>query len=84
MERQVINSIECDKCHIMFDVATEDIEWEHLNNMGVCESEPKTTQEGLLQKLACPYCGKENNIAFEQRSLPNGDVTFTEVRLLEI
>ena len=32
MGRQVINKIECGKCHREFDVATEDIEWEHLTD----------------------------------------------------
>lgn len=83
MGRQIINDIECCKCHKQFDVATEDIEWERLNDMGVCEVAPKTKQEGLLQKVTCPYCGKKNNIAYEQRTLLNGKVVFSEVKSLE-
>lgn len=37
MGRQVINNIECGFCHKDFDVATEDIEWEHQNDAGATE-----------------------------------------------
>ena len=40
MGRHVINQIECAKCHKMFDVATEDIEWERYR-LRLCGADMK-------------------------------------------
>ena len=39
MAREIINSIKCGFCHEKFDVATEDIEWEHINDAGETDTD---------------------------------------------
>lgn len=64
MGRQVINTIECAKCHKVFDVATEDIEWEHLTDAGETDDNSGIHDYHVFQKVRCPYCYKVNNIVF--------------------
>ena len=53
MGRQVINQIECAKCHKMFDVATEDIEWEHLSDAGETEEDNTIHDFNVFQTVDC-------------------------------
>ncbi|MBP1542160.1 MAG: hypothetical protein ILA25_08365 [Prevotella sp.] len=62
MGRQVINQIECAKCHKLFDVATEDIEWNHLNDAGETEDDSTIHDFNVFQTVECPYCGRENKV----------------------
>lgn len=83
MGREVINKIECAKCHKMFDVATEDLEWEHATEMEAGETKSGYPETRIMQKIECPYCKKENTIAY--KGIHNTDTgTYThEVYSLE-
>lgn len=76
MGRQIINNIECAKCHKMFDVATEDLEWEHADEMEADDSVSGYPETHIMQKIECPYCGKENTIVYKGiRNTDNGTYT---------
>lgn len=64
MGRQVINNIECAYCKKEFDVATEDIEWEHLTDAGETDDNSGIHDYHVFQKVSCPHCDKDNNIIF--------------------
>lgn len=84
MERQVINKIECAKCHKEFDVATEDIEWEHLTDAGEKDDNSGIHDYYVVQKVSCPYCDKLNNIVFVAQGKSEAHLDTMEVVLLEI
>lgn len=83
MGRQVINQIECAKCHKMFDVATEDIEWEHLSDAGETE-EDNTIHFNVFQTVDCSYCGKENKIVLYAKGKSAAVLDTMKVVSLEI
>jgi hypothetical protein len=62
MGRTVIDYTECAFCHKKFDVATEDLDWGSETDMGEREDNPSLHDYTLFQKLACPKCGKENDM----------------------
>ena len=64
MGRQVINKIDCPYCHKEFDVATEDIEWEHVTDAGETEDNSGIHDYHVFQKVSCPHCDKLNNIIY--------------------
>ena len=84
MGRQVINKIKCAKCGRMFDVATEDLEWEHAVEMEAGDSKSGYPETGIMQKIECPHCKNENTIVY--KSIHNTDTeTYThEVYSLEL
>lgn len=67
MGRQVINQIECGYCHKMFDVATEDLEWEHMKDIGERDDDPALHDFAISQIVECPHCGKENDILYKTK-----------------
>lgn len=67
MGRQVINNIECGFCHKDFDVATEDIEWEHLNDAGATEENSTIHDFSVFQTVDCPHCYSKNQIVFHAK-----------------
>ena len=84
MGRQVINQIECAKCHKMFDVATEDIEWEHLSDAGETEEDNTIHDFNVFQTVDCSYCGKENKIVLQARGKSAAELDTMKVVSLEI
>ena len=85
MGRQVINNIECVKCHKEFDVATEDIEWEHLEDAGESDVHPGMKDYHVWQKIKCPKCGYANQIIYCETSNQNtGHLAKQEVISMEI
>ena len=83
MGRQVINSIECGKCHKEFDVATEDIEWEHLNDAGETEDDSTMHDFNVFQTIKCPHCGKENKIVMEAKGKSGAEINQIQVLSLK-
>lgn len=67
MGRQIINSIDCGFCHKNFDVATEDIEWEHLSYAGETEEDSTIHDYSVFQTVDCPHCGKPNKIVLHAK-----------------
>ena len=84
MGRQIINMIECGKCHKQFDVATEDIEWEHLNDAGETEENSTIHDFNVFQTVNCPYCGSENKIVFHAKGKSAVGLDSMKVISLEI
>lgn len=87
MARQIINSIECGFCHSFFDVATEDIEWEHLKDHGECDDNSALHDFAVWQNVCCPHCGKDNNILYKTigksaDNIQNGEVISMEIGTL--
>lgn len=66
MGREVINKVECAKCHKMFDVATEDLEWEKADTIEAKESKSRLRETHIMQKIECPHCKKENTIVYKE------------------
>lgn len=67
MGRTVINSIECGHCHKKFEVATEDLEWEKLIDLGECDDNHPQHDYAINQKVVCPHCHKENSILMKAK-----------------
>lgn len=64
MGKQVINNIKCAKCHRDFDVATEDLEWEHAHEIEAGDSPSGFPETGIMQEIKCPHCSKANTIIY--------------------
>lgn len=79
MGRQIINSIKCGRCHKEFDVATEDIEWEHLTDAGEVEDDSPIHDYGVFQIVECPYCYGKNKIVFCAKGKPDSDFCTMDV-----
>ena len=83
MGRQIINDIECGFCHKAFDVATEDIEWEHLNDAGETEDDSAIHDYSVFQTVDCPHCGKENKIVLHAKGKSEASLYTLKVFSLE-
>lgn len=79
MGRKVINSIECKRCHNKFDVATEDIEWEHLEDRGECDEDNSLHDYGIWQNAICHHCNEKNKILVKARGKSKTDLDEIEV-----
>ena len=84
MGRQLINMIECSKCHKEFDVATEDIEWEHLTDAGETEEDVSVHDFNVFQNIDCPYCGKDNKIVLQAKGRASSELESITVVSLDI
>lgn len=84
MGRQAINSIECGFCHKDFDVATEDIEWEHQIDAGETEEDSTIHDFSVFQTVDCPYCGKANKIVMHAKGKSESQFDTMEVISLEL
>ena len=84
MGRQVINQIECAKCNKMFDVATGDIEWEHLNDAGETENDSIIHDFNVFQTVECPYCGRENKVVMHAKGQSADNLDTMKVASLDI
>lgn len=82
MGREIINKIACNKCSREFDVATEDIEWEHLDALGENDDNPALKDFGLIQKFSCPYCGTTQKIAFS--AIGGNEGHFSEMKVVSL
>lgn len=83
MARHVINQIECGYCHKYFDVATEDLEWEHTKDVGEREDNPDLHDYAISQKVTCPHCGKANDILYKSIGSSSTDIDSHEVMSME-
>ena len=83
MGRQIINSIECGYCHKTFKVATEDLEWEHIVDIGERDDDATLHDFAISQKVDCPHCGKANNIIYKTVGHSDMDLQEGEVMSME-
>ena len=67
MGREIINVIECGYCHKEFDVAAEDIEWEHQVDAGETDEDSSVHDYNVFQAVDCPHCGKQNKIVMHAK-----------------
>ena len=84
MGKQVINQIECTKCHKMFDVATEDIEWNSLKDAGEIEEDSSIHDFYVSQTIDCPFCGKRNKVMMHAKGKSDAELNSMKVDSLEI
>lgn len=84
MGRQKINQIECGYCHKNFDVATEDLEWENMKDVGERDDDPTLHDFAISQTVVCPNCGKENNILYKTKGRSAMDHEKGEVLSMEV
>ena len=86
MGREVINKIKCAKCGREFDVATEDLEWEHAVESEAGDTKSGYPETGIMQKIECPNskCRYKNTIVY--RGIHNTDTgtCMQEVYSLEL
>lgn len=82
MGREIINTIECIKCHRTFDVATEDIEWEHLSDAGETEEDSAIRDYSVFQTVQCPHCGKDNKIVMHARG--KSEAAFDTLKVISL
>ena len=66
MAKQLINKVQCRYCGQVFDVNTEDIEWERVNDLGENDQHAPLHDYGYIQKMKCPNpeCGKDIMIVY--------------------
>ena len=84
MGKQLINQVECEHCGKMFDVNTEDIEWENVADLGVNEEHAPLHDYVNMQTTECPYCGKENTIVYKAiEDLQTGTIHSQEVKVID-
>ena len=83
MAREIINQIECGNCHKNFDVATEDIEWEHITDVGEREDNSELHNYAISQKVTCPHCGKANDVLYKSIGRSSTDIDTQEVFSME-
>ena len=82
MGRQVINDITCANCKRNFNVATEDIKWEHLEQIG--ESNDNGINDYFVnQSVVCPHCHHDNKILFKAKGKTPEDLDKFEVISME-
>ena len=84
MGRQIINSITCCNCNTQFDVATEDIEWEHISDIGETEENSGIHDFKVSQTVECPHCGKKNKILMHAKGKTADQLDSIEVISMEI
>lgn len=84
MGKQVLDTIECCKCHRMFDVATENIEWEHISDAGETEENARIHDFKLSQTVICPHCGNANKILLHAKGESADQLETVEVISLEV
>lgn len=78
MGREVINKIKCAKCGQVFDVATEDLEWERAVESEAGDAKSGYPETGIMQEIECPNpkCRHKNTIVY--RGIHNTDTgTYT-------
>ena len=83
MGRQVINKIECGKCHREFSVSTEDIEWEHLIDAGEVEDGSPIHDYGVFQSVECEHCGAKNKVVLLAKGKSEADFDTMKVISLD-
>ena len=84
MGRTIINTIYCSKCSREFDVATEDIEWERINDAGETEEDRSIHDYNVFQTVECPYCGKKNSIVMHAKGESDEQLNTLEVISLDV
>lgn len=84
MGRRIINTIVCGKCHQEFDVATEDIEWEHLTDAGEVEDDSPIHDFNVFQTVDCPHCDSKNQIVFHAKGKSEASFDSMKVVSLEV
>ncbi|MFR7607970.1 MAG: hypothetical protein ACLUZR_08295 [Odoribacter laneus] len=83
MGREVINSIRCGYCKRVFEIAKEDLEWEHLKDIGECDDDNSLHDYVINQEIQCPHCGKMNKILMKARGKSETNLEPVEIISME-
>ena len=84
MGRQIINMIECGYCNKEFAVATEDIEWEHIEDAGETDEDSTVHDYHVFQTANCPHCSKPNKIVMHAKGKNEASLCSMKVDSLEM
>ena len=84
MGRQVIAKTTCAFCRRSFDIATEDIEWEHISDCGETDENPELKDFSIHQKIHCPWCKKDNEILITMKGKEVADLDITSVQVINL
>lgn len=79
MAREIINQIECGFCHKNFNIATEDLEWEHITDVGERKDNSDFHDYAISQKVTCPHCGKANDVLYKSIGRSSTGIDIQEV-----
>lgn len=82
MGREIINTITCGYCHKEFDVATEDIEWEHLVDASETDEDSSFHDYHVFQTVDCPHCRKSNKILLHAKG--KGPALFSSMEVVSL
>lgn len=82
MGRQVITDTTCAFCAKSFQIATEDIEWEHMSDCGETDENPNLKDFSISQKISCPHCGKDNEILINIKGKNEVDLDLTSIKVI--
>ncbi len=82
MGRQIITNTTCAFCDKTFDVATEDLEWEHLKNVGETDEDPQLFDYSISQKLNCPHCDKDNEVLITMKGKNEADIDLSTTKVV--
>lgn len=82
MAKQLIQQVKCQHCDKMFDVYTEDIEWEHVVEIGENAINHSMRNYVCVQKMECPHCHQKNVICYRAvGDLPSGNIISQEIMI---
>lgn len=84
MGRTIINQIECRFCRKSFDVATEDIEWGKIIDLGECESNSDMHDFAVYQSVECLDCKKQNKVLVKAKGKSIAYLETVEVVSVEV
>ena len=84
MSRQIINTIQCAHCHKEFAVATEDLEWEHISDIGETDDDSSIHDFAIHQSVVCPHCGKSNKILAKMRGTTPATIDFSSLEVISM
>lgn len=82
MAKQLIQQVKCPQCGKMFDVNTEDIEWEHVVEIGENAVDHSKHNYVCVQKLECPHCHHKNVICYRAvGDFPLGNIVSQDIMI---
>lgn len=82
MGRQHLLDTNCGVCDRKFDVATEDLEWEHLADCGETDEDSALHDYSISQEITCPYCKGSNKVMINFKGKSGGEIDLTTVSIV--
>lgn len=82
MSKDIIAKTKCAFCHNPIEIATEDLEWEHMTNCGENDENPELIDFSISQKISCPNCKKDNEVLVTMKGNKDADVDFDTTKIV--